>query len=228
MTLSELKKYRLGAPYLIASVGLIPCFSLSTFASNNGTLGTAVILTGASVLAAFLYTAFGLGKAAWVDEIDREIGPQIRRRLLALIPRDLNVTDDERLALSRRDVFKKLTGVFWEAVDADPQLTKHKEHFYANGLQYSTAIDGAYLLTFLAGGYLVAFILSGRVAWAVVAGACIIMAAVCQWIALPRYRQLHKELSREQLDLLERNQLAFVQERFRAIVTQRRNAQPLP
>lgn len=227
MTLSDLKKYRLAAPHFVAFVGLIPCFSLSSFSKRMAGLETTLLLTVSAALVAVLYAATRLGKRAWNKEIAEHIGPQIRRRLLALIPQDLAVSEEERLVLSSRDVFKKLTGVFWEAIDADAQLAKHKEHFYSNGLLYSGAIDAAYVMTLLSAGYLVSYWWTDRFAWYLSACACIALASLSQWRLLPYYREEHKKLSREQLDLLELNQRAFVQDRFRAIVTRRRSGQGL-
>ncbi len=147
------------------------------------------------------------------------VGVQIRNSLIGLVPQELAITADERERLANSEIYKQLTGVFWEAVDQDELLSKLKEHFYSNGIIYSTAID--VFLLFMAFGfcYVTGWLVLNDIALLYPAGFLIFVALIAKWIAIPRARRRHLELSAEQLDLLKRRKGDFVAERFRQIVS---------
>jgi len=51
-----------------------------------------------------------------------------------MVPKDLAVTESEKQDLLQREIFRELTGVFWEAVDRSERPRSHKEYFYSNGI----------------------------------------------------------------------------------------------
>jgi hypothetical protein len=181
-----------------------------------------------ALVGTFFYVALDMRKARWKREVDTYVGHQIRRGLLALVPKDLNVTEIEIQELGKSEVFKDLTGVFWEAIDKSPVLKSHKEHFYSNGIVYTTAIDVYLICGFAAFSYAVAFSVFRDVNQAYTAGLLIVVALASRLLAIPRARKRHMKLSAEQLDLLRREEGAFVQDRFREIVMGWRRARALP
>jgi triacylglycerol esterase/lipase EstA (alpha/beta hydrolase family) len=116
------------------------------------------------------------------------------------------------------EIYKTLTGVFWEAVDSNDVLRAQKQHFYSNGLAYSTAIDAFLMFTSAGLCYGFAWIVLGDLALGLSAIFFILIGLICKVVAIPRARQRHLELSAEQLDLLRRKQGGFVTDRFREIV----------
>jgi hypothetical protein len=154
----------------------------------------------------------------WKREMDQYVGAQIRNSLISLVPSELAITPAERERLANSEIYKKLTGVFWEAIDQDDVLSKLKEHFYSNGIVYSTAID--VFLLFLPFGfcYVIEWLIVSDTVLLYPAGFLIFVALISRWIAIPRARRRHLELSAEQLDLLKRRKGDFVGERFRQIV----------
>ena len=214
MTLSDLGKLRLTAPFVIAEACAVPYVILE----SGSTLAAGLI----ALVVAGIYVSFGLRNILWRRETDKYVGSQIRETLLALIPADLQVTDDEKATLSREDIFKQLTGVFWEAIDRDTQLTAHKQHFYRNGFVYTTAIDTA-ILSLLGGVvYLGVSVWQQEAGVAAVGVGMVVVSALAYLVALPSARQRHLSLSAEQLDLLRRNQRDFIEARFREIILARR------
>jgi hypothetical protein len=144
-----------------------------------------------------------------------------------MIPRDLAVTESERRDLAERGVLRQLTGVFWEAVDHSPVLQSHKEHFYSNGILYSTSIDVFLICSFAAFVYAVAYDITGNGKLGYTSGSLIAIALLCKCFVTPARRARHLELSREQLDLIQRDEAAFVSDRFRQIVIKWRQARGL-
>jgi len=224
MTYADLTKWRLMAPFAIAGAIFLPYLLVTIPKVADIVAINQLVVPLIALLIAGVYVGLDVRGSFWKREIRTHVGPQIRTALLALLPVDLEVSDDERTVLSRDDVFKDLTGVFWEAVDRDPMLVAQKPYFYSNGFVYSTAID-VYVLMGVSGlAFLAAFLVFGRSLLAVMGGAYLAIAVVSKWLVVPRARARHLALSREQLDLLSRNQREFVQQRFREIVIARRQA----
>lgn len=222
MTHADLKKWRFRAPFVIAGACVLPYFIVTVTPVADALLINQLIVPLIAMIVAFLYVGLDIRRWHWKSEIRATIGPQIRTALLAMLPEDLHVSDEERTILSREDLFKDLTGVFWEAVDRDPQLVAHKPHFYANGVIYTTAID-VYILAALGGFcYVVGYFATTQRALLALGAGFLLIALVSRYLVVPRVRAKHLALSAEQLDLLRRNQRTFVETRFREIVLSRR------
>ena len=108
--------------------------------------------------------------------------------------------------------------MFWEAVDQNPALRAHKEHFYSNGIEYSTEIDVFLLCRAFGICYLVAGLAFNHIFLLSTGGILILIALISRYVAIPRARQHHLDLSDEQLGLLKREMVGFVVDRFRQIV----------
>jgi len=66
---------------------------------------------------------------------------QIKAAIFRMIPSDSEVTSEEVKRLHQREIFRQLNGVFWNVIDNDPVMAARKEHFYDNGIRYSSAVD---------------------------------------------------------------------------------------
>lgn len=223
MTLSELKQLRFRAPYVIATAFAL-LFFLITLPLDKAQAANAVVVWLVAMLAAYLYGGLEIGRGLWKHEMRHVIGPQIQNVLIDMVPADLNVTPQERQILLQDEVYKSLTGVFWEAVDRDPQVSALKPHFYANGAVYSTAIDVYVLGLLFAVLYTFAFLVTWRSAFLVVTLALVLLALISRWAIVPLRRRKHLALSMQQLDLLRRNQRPFIEGRYRDLVIERRRA----
>ncbi len=219
MTKSELDSWRKRAPWFIFTIGLSLYFivvngaSLESAKSKNDLLGAVIAAT-----TTFFYVGLGIRNYLWKREMNAHVGNQIREALLQMIPADLGVTEEEKKALAEREVYKNLTGVFWEAVDNDEQLRSHKEHFYSNGITYSTSIDVFIIGLILGFAYIAAALIMGAMQLLLLGGWCIAIALLSRSIVTPMSRKRHLDLSAEQLELLRRRQSEFVSTRFRQIV----------
>jgi hypothetical protein len=222
MTHADLEKWRFRAPLVIGTICALPWFLVSVPELAKVQLLNHLVIPAAGLLIAALYIGFDIRHHYWRREIERGVGSQIRRALIGMVPQDLEITDEERAVLEERHVFKKLVGVFWEAVDRDPILVAQKPHFYSNGVVYSTTLDVHILTAFSAVVYLVAYIFRPAPLVLAVSGFLAFLAIISRAFVLPRVREKHKALSTEQLDLLRRNQAAFVHGRFREIVIELR------
>lgn len=219
MTQSELNKLRNYVPFAIFGFCVLPWFLVRYKTLADVKLVNELIVPVLAVILAFLYVGLDVRRPFWKREIESHVGKQIQRGVLDMVPDDLALREEERQELLRREVFRDLTGVFWEAVDQSPILRSHKEHFYSNGIVYSTSID-VYLICSLAGlAYGVASLATGEHNLAYVAVAAIAMALVSRLFVTPQRRRIHLALSAEQLDLLRREQSDFVSNRFREIIT---------
>ena len=178
------------------------------------------VVLPASLIIAFFYSMMRLRDSEWFRELDRHVGALIRTELISLIPADLDITDDEKSHLRDKEIWKKLTGVFWEAIDSDSELVKQKEHFYANGIFYTTAIDLYILLPVVSLLYSGLWFYRQVPLFLICSIACIAIGLVSRVFFLPSRRRRHLELSGEQLDLLKRRKRDFISERFRNIVTE--------
>ena len=181
-----------------------------------------------ALIATYFYVGSDFRRSLWKKEIDAHVGEQIRQALLDMVPQDLAVTESEKQELLHREIFKELTGVFWEAIDRSEKLRAHKEHFYSNGIVYSTSID-VFLICALAGFvYAVASLVTGKPTLAYVGAFSITIALASRIFVTPNKRERHLALSAEQLELLRREQLDFVSNRFREIILGWRRKRVLP
>jgi hypothetical protein len=223
MTHSDLDKSRKYVPLVIFGLRILPWFIVRSKNLTDVKLANELIVPALALVAAYFCVGSDLRRSRWKAEIDAHVGRQIRDGILSLVPKDLAVSAAERHELQGQ-VFKELTGVFWEAIDASDVLRSHKEHFYSNGIVYSTSID-VYLICGFAGFIYAGISLLGReVRFAYVAAILIVLALASRALITPRRRAIHMELSREQLDLLVREKGDFVANRFREIVAKWRRA----
>jgi pimeloyl-ACP methyl ester carboxylesterase len=181
-------------------------------------VGATLAILGLAVAIASFYVLLKFREPRWKLEMDNYVGAQIRERLIALVPEDLNITPAEREQLASSEIYRELTGVFWEAVDQNAVLRAHKEHFYSNGIEYSTAIDIFLLCLFFCMCYAIAWLVIRDTFLLYTAGCLISIALIARWIAIPKARRRHLSLSAEQLELLKREMGVFVADRFRQIV----------
>jgi hypothetical protein len=223
MTHSDLDKWRKYVPFVIFGLCILPWFVVRSKNLADIKLANELIVPVLALVAAFFYVGFDLRRSRWKAEIDAHIGKQIRDAILDIVPKDLAVSTTERQELQGQ-VFKELTGVFWEAIDASDVLRSHKEHFYSNGVIYSTSIDVYLICGFAAFIYAAISFLGGEVRFAYVAALLIVLAVASRALVTPRRRAIHMELSREQLDLLTREKSDLVANRFREIVGRWRKA----
>jgi hypothetical protein len=222
---SDLEKWRFHAPLLIVSNALIPIAVAFVKDLDLVTKVSAVVLLPLSWMVAYFYSAMRLRNFYWLRELDRHVGAQIRSELVSLVPADLDITDQEKERLREKEIWKKLTGVFWEAIDSDAQLVRQKEHFYANGVFYSTAVDLYVILTVTSIIYSALGICTQQSLFTLFSGIWLAVGVLSRLLILPSCRKRHLELSREQLDLLKRVKHDFVSERFRDIILGWRSTQ---
>ena len=137
MTLNTLQLCRKVAPFVITLACLLPWF---WFLFRTDILGGAWISWIFAAFAFWLIVSFSyvilkLREPRWKGETEKYVGAQIKKFLVKLIPGDLNITSTEREQLVNSAIYKKLNGVFWEAVDQSDLLRAQKEQFYSNGLR---------------------------------------------------------------------------------------------
>ena len=218
MTLSDLNTWRKRVPWFIFALCVIPWFWLKSNSLEETKLYSETIVPVAALIATYFYVGSDFRRSLWKKEIDAHVGKQIRQALLDMVPQDLAVTESEKQELLQREIFKELTGVFWEAIDQSEKLRAHKEHFYSNGIVYSTSID-VFLICGLAGFvYAVASLVTRKPDLAYVGAFSIAIALASRIFVTPRKRKRHLALSAEQLELLRREQSDFVSNRFREII----------
>ena len=217
MTLNGLQLLRKAIPFVITAVCILPWFLIQTQHFGEAPIPPVVLLSGALIVS-LLYVLLKVRDPYWNREMDQYVRAQIRESLVTLIPSDINVTPEERKQLANSEIYKELTGVFWEAVDQSEVLRAQKQHFYSNGLEYSTAIDVFLLFRFFAFCYAFASIATRDFSLFLVSFVLIAIALIARWFAIPRARRQHLQLSAEQLDLLKREKGDFVADRFRQIV----------
>lgn len=222
MTKETLEKWRHRAPLVIVVAFATPYFLVVTNSLQDLKAISDILVSLGALAVAALYVGLNWRSTHWKAELRKQMGPQIQEALLNLLPPDLEVTPEERAILARQDVYKSLTGVFWEAVDSDDALKAHKEHFYANGAIYTTAIDVYILGACASVCYEVAYVVTGRTPMMVIAAILLAFALLSRYSVVVKCRKRHLQLSAEQLDLLRRNQKDFVQKRFRELVLARR------
>lgn len=218
MTLNDLQQWRKKVPYFIAVACVLPWFLFRSKSLADAATPVQLLVPTVALLIAFLYVNLKVRDPMWKREKETYVGTQIRDSLMALIPNDLEVTPMERDQLAKSQIYRELTGVFWEAVEQSDLLRAHKEHFYSNGIEYTTTIDAFLMCAFFGFCYAVASLILHDVVLAYVAAVLIVIALVCKFVGIPRARRRHLELSTEQLELLRRERGNFVVGRFREIV----------
>lgn len=202
----------------IFGVCLLPWVVLNAKNLDEAKLLSELVLPVIAVIAGFFYVGLDISRSRWKSEQEAHVGKQIREALIDMVPKDLGVTESEKKALAEREVFRDLTGVFWEAVDGNQSLRSLKEHFFSNGIVYSISIDVYLICGFFAFLYAVASLLTRRPEFAYVAILCVSVALLSRFWVTPTKRKRHLELSAEQLELLRREQSDFVSRRFRDII----------
>ncbi|HET9400775.1 MAG TPA: hypothetical protein VFO34_07475 [Candidatus Acidoferrales bacterium] len=217
MTHSELDKYRVGVPIAICGVCVLPWFLIGSNSVEHSKTAYELVAPAIGALMAFLYLGCDVRDFIWGGEVRNYVGKQIEDALLGLIPADLALSKGERDKL-KVEVFKKLTGVFWEAVDSDEMLRAQKEHFYSNGLFYTSSIDVFFICTFAGLLYVVATLLTSNSAYLLPAVVLVLIGLFSNFFVKPVFRHKHLALSNEQLELLNRRQGNFVTQRFREII----------
>jgi len=218
MTKSGLEKWRFFVPFLIVSAAATPIILFLVKDENQAARIVQYGIIPASWVLAGLYSAMKLRNYCWYPELERYVGKQIRTELIKLAPGDLGITDAEKERLWEKEIWRKLTGVFWEAIDSDPELRQQKEHFYANGVFYTSAFDLYLLLPVMSLLYCGVGIFLDHVWFLVLAAVYVALALVGRYLIVPRTRKHHMELSSEQLDMLRRRKGKFVSNRFREII----------
>lgn len=224
MTLNALQFWRKALPFLIAFSCIIP---LAVHSGGFGSLPLGYTLTALALalIVPFFYVLLKVREPRWNREMEEYVRTQIRQSLIKLIPADLNITAAEREQLANAEIYKELSGVFWDTINQTDLLRAQKEHFYSNGLEYSTAIDVFLLLRFFGVCYLGASLALGDPALFFLGAVLISVALVTRWFGIPRARRRHLALSVEQLDLLTRERGSDVSSRFREIILSWREAQ---
>src|ERR1039457_3025159 len=204
MTHGELDAWRKRVPWFIFALCILPWFFIKSTTLAEAKLYSETVVPIVAIIATYFYVGSDFRRRLWKKEIDAHVGEQIRAALLDMVPKDLAVTDHEKQALLEREIFRELTGVFWEAIGRNDILLSHKEHFYSNGIVYSTSID-VFLICGLSGFcYALGAVVLSDVSQAYAAAALILISVVSRAFAIPRARQHHMTLSSEQLDLLRR------------------------
>lgn len=227
MTLDSLQSRRKSRPFLIAIACILPIL-VHSGGLEPIQLRYMVIAISVGLIVPFFYVVMKLREPRWNREQEEYVRSRIRRSLIKLMPIDLEVTREEEEQLESAEIYKTLTGVFWETVNQDEELRAQKEQFYSNGLDYSTALDVFLLLRFFGIIYLCTSLLLGDYVLFFAGTALVVVALASRWIAVPIARRRHLELSAEQLELLKRRKGQYVSERFREIVLEwRREGRPV-
>ena len=225
MIKSDLEKWRLRAPFYIVSTTLLPfVYIFFSEVKDSEVKIIQSIITFICFIFAFFYTAMKMRNRFWIPELEKYVGLQIKTELIKLAPDDLQIKDEERKELVEKEIWKKLTGVFWEAIDSDPTLCAQKEHFYVNGVLYTTSIDMFLILPFISVINVVAFnFFRANPLFLYSAIMCLVITLISRYLALPSCRKRHLELSNEQLDFLRRKKKKFISNRFREIILEWRS-----
>jgi hypothetical protein len=217
MTLSELGNWRKIVPFTISGLCILPWFLVTARNLDEAKLANELVVPAISLLVAFIYVALNLRGPLWDQERQKHVHKQIRNNVLAMIPRDLEITDEETGNLNG-EILKELTGVFWEAVDRNERLRAHKEHFYSNGIVYTTAIDVYLIGAFFGFLYVVASYLTHKMTFGYGGALLVVISLVSKYFFIPRIRTRHLILSRAQLELLRREEADSVSSRLTQIV----------
>jgi hypothetical protein len=218
MSFSELSTWRKRVPWFIFALCAFPWVWLKSRNLEETKLYSETIVPVVAVIAAYVYVGSDFRRTLWTKEIESHVGNQIRQALLEMVPRDLEVTEAEKQGLAQQKIIKELTGVFWEAVDRNENLRAHKDHFYSNGIVYSTSIDVFLICGFMSFVYATAAVIQMRSDLAYAGAFLIAIALTSRYFITPRKRMRHLELSAEQLEILRAEESEFVSNRFREII----------
>jgi hypothetical protein len=218
MTKNDLDTWRKRIPWVLFALIFSPFILGNSGSETDFKRNVEYTIPALAFAATFFYVGADVRRWLWKREIDAHVGEQIRNALLKLVPDDLEMTEAEKKELLDREIFRELTGVFWEAVDRDEVLRSHKEHFYSNGIVYSTSIDVVIIFALATIGYGVLYFVTRDIRWGIWGTVAILTALASGLFVTPSRRRRHLVLSTEQLDLLSRNQFQFVSERFREII----------
>jgi PGAP1-like protein len=218
MTLNTLQFWRKAVPFLIAIVCVSPWPLIHAGGFGSIEYEDWIIAISVALLTAFFYVALKMREPRWNRENEEYVRTQIRESLITLIPEDLDITSDERDQLASAEIYKELSGVFWDTINQTEVLRSQKEHFYSNGLEYTTVLDLFLLFRFFGVCYLCASLAIGDAGFFFVGLLLICIALFARWFAIPRVRKHHLDLSNEQLELLKREKGDYVSSRFRRIV----------
>jgi hypothetical protein len=224
MTHGELDAWRKRVPWFIFALCILPWFFIKSTTLAEAKLYSETVVPIVAIIATYFYVGSDFRRRLWKKEIDAHVGEQIRAALLDMVPKDLAVTDHEKQALLEREIFRELTGVFWEAIGRNDILLSHKEHFYSNGIVYSTSIDVFLICGSAALVYVVASLPTHNLEFLQVGALFAAIALGSRLFVTPRRRARHLALSAEQLDLLRREESDFVSKRFREIIASGRRA----
>ena len=153
MTLNSLQFWRKALPFFIATACIIPLL-VHSGGLDSISLRYTLAASALALIVPFFYVTLKMREPRWNREQEEHVRSQIRGSLITLIPEDLSVTAEEQQQLARAEIYKDLNGVFWQTINQDELLRAQKEHFYSNGLEYSTAIDVFLLLRFFGICYL--------------------------------------------------------------------------
>jgi hypothetical protein len=227
MTHNDLDRWRKYVPFALFSFSILLWLVITSRSLAETKLATEVIVPILAIIAAFFYVGFNVRGLLWRSEIDEHVGKQIRAFILDMVPKDLEITEAEKQDLER-EIFKNLTGVFWEAVDRNDLLRSLKEHFYSNGVVYSTSIDVHLILGFVGVVYALGCFVTPQPALAFAAIVFLLLSIVSRVFVTPRTRARQLTLSAEQLELLRREEANFVTNRLRDMVNESRRRRLLP
>jgi hypothetical protein len=219
MTLETLHKLRFYGPGAICLAAATPLVYFSVPETMRGSVLQWILPVIAGAIG-LLYSGFHLRDWLWVEEKRHWVVEQIRQEFLKMIPDDLEVTPEERTKLAQEEIYKELTGVFWEAIDSYPELVAQKQFFYQNGFMYTGAIDLALILPVFATVYYAAFVFGFGKVHSFFATGCLFIALLASCFGVPNFRRRHLAFSSEQLDLIHRRRREFVEQRFREIITE--------
>jgi hypothetical protein len=219
MSLDELHVWRKRAPVFIFAACALPWIMVKATNGEQFKLYHDSLVPVIAAVLCFFYIGLNVRGVLWDDEMEMHVYPQIRKAILDLVPTDLEITQTEKRRLFEREIFKKLTGVFWETLDESPQLQAQKQHFYSNGIGYSTSCDVSIICytsgIFFYGGAVLA---TGQIEFLYAATILFGISVLSFGLITPRYRARHLELSKEQLELIRREHSASVAKKFRAII----------
>jgi|ERR1700739_1704061 hypothetical protein len=219
MSLDELDRWRKRVPVFIFAACALPWIMVKATNGEQFKLYHDTLVPAIAVVLGFFYVGLNVRGVLWDDEMEMHVRPQIRKAILDLVPTDLAITEAEKQRLLEKEIYKKLAGVFWETVDENPQLVAQKQHFYSNGIVYSTSCDVS-IICYVSGifFYCGAVLATGLVEFLYVGAILFAIAILSVGIVTPRCRARHLELSKEQLELIRREHSASVAKKFRAII----------
>jgi hypothetical protein len=219
MSLDKLDYWRKRVPIFIFAACAIPWFLIETKSGDEFKLYYDTLVPVIAAIGCFFYVGLNVRGCLWDDEMEKYVRTQIRDGFLKLVPADLAITDTEKQRLFEKEIYKEMTGVFWETMDESPKLQAQKHHFYSNGIVYSTSFD-----VFIICGFSAIFIyfnvaLATRlVEFVYVVAILYVIAILSLLLVTPRCRARHLKLSTEQLDVIRREHSASVEKKFTEII----------